>query len=738
MERRNELTDHDMVNQLYIAATYGNGQLRMEQLMENIDISELTSRLIKSTDVQDIAMLIKALNFIYNETTLDSPVSDELYDELVERYKDAGGMDSVIGTDRMTMDSEELHVSHHKYPELRGSLSKIHFIYSDEIPNNDSRKSLEMYYDTIQRSLINKGKEIPASVTACCDLKYDGVSQVFECEYDKIAKVLTRYKVTENLGKDVTAIYRVGNFKLDIPDCFKALPKYGVKTECYMKKTAFEKFQQDYGNKGCNRRTAVTSIMNKSEELISPDDIQYISVQPFQIATTIKVEEPIPGWTYCGIINDRYQYIHTEGAIFKNVLFNNKGSFLTSIQSTIPEIRELANQQEIPIDGVVITLLNSTIIDTVGRKDDINQFQIAYKLSAGIDKTTVTGVTFQVGPITGAITPVLQVFPVTINGATISNATLSNVRKMKSLNLHIGDEVVITYDIIPKVSKDSTCKESTGDAINAPTNCPICGEPLQYNEMYDLCYCGNPNCKSKIPGKILNYVGKLGIMGFGKQTINDLVNAGVLHGIEDLYRMPYFKDQILAIPGYGAQSYINLYKCVSARTAVYPHELIGALGINGLGLKRMHLICQHIPFTEFINDPKGCYDDLVRIPGVGANRAKDLTEGLVEHHNTLLYLAGILTIKEYPNEDYEYAVTFSGIRDADFEKFLESNRIQVSDGWNNSIKLVIVPDGEHGETTKIKKAKERGVGIMAISTAKKRFNYTKRGRMVRNGEEVTR
>ena len=691
MERRNELTDHDMVNQLYIAATYSNGQLHMEQLTENIDIGELASRLIDSTDVQDIAKLIKALNFIYNETTLDSPVSDELYDELVERYKDVGGMDNVIGTDRMTMDSEELHMSHHKYPELRGSLSKIHFIYSDEIPANDSRKSLEMYYDTVQRALTNKGKEIPASVTAYCDLKYDGVSQVFECEYDEIAKVLTRYKVTENLGKDVTAIYKAGDFKLNIPDCFKALPKYGVKTECYMKKTAFEKFQRDYGNKGCNRRTAVTSIMNKSEELISPDDIQYISVQPFQIATTVKVEEPIPGWTYCGIINDRYQYIHTEGSIFKNILFNNKGSFLTSIQSAIPEIRELARQQEIPIDGVVITLLNSTIIDTVGRKDDINQFQIAYKLSAGIDKTTVTGVTFQVGPITGAITPVLQVFPVTINGVTISNATLSNVRKMKSLNLHIGDEVVITYDIIPKVSKDSTCKESNGATLKAPTNCPICGEPLQYNEMYDLCYCGNPNS---------------------------------------------IADSILEL-GYGAQSYINLYKCVSARTAVYPHELIGALGINGLGLKRMHLICQHIPFTEFINGPKGCYDDLVRIPGVGVNRAKDLVEGLAKHHDTLLYLAGILTIKDYPNEDYEYAVTFSGIRDADFEKFLESNRIQVSDGWNNSVKLVIVPDGEHGETTKIKKAKERGVGIMAISTAKKRFGFTKRGRMVRNGEEVT-
>ena len=128
MERRNELTDHDIANQLFIAAIYGNGQLRMEQLMENIDIGELIVNLIKSTNIQDIAMLIKALNFIYNETTLDSPVSDELYDELVEHYKDIGGVDSVIGTDRMTVDSEELHVAHHKYPELRGSLSKIHFI----------------------------------------------------------------------------------------------------------------------------------------------------------------------------------------------------------------------------------------------------------------------------------------------------------------------------------------------------------------------------------------------------------------------------------------------------------------------------------------------------------------------------------------------------------------------------------------------------------------------------------
>lgn len=717
---------HDDVRRLFMATNYGANQLQIERIMEDTDISDLALQVLQASDLNDIADLIKALNFIYNDTSLTPPVSDEMYDKLVERYKDLDGPESLIGTDNNAKSIDDLSIAHHKYPELRGTLAKIHFIHSDEIPSGDSRKSLEMYYNSIINNVTNKGTTVPSSVTIVCDLKYDGVSQIFECEYDNIVKVLTRYKVAENLGKDVTTIYKLSEFKLNIPECFKSLPSYGVKTECYMTQEAFQRFNQDFGDKGCNRRTAVTSIMNKSEDLVTPSDIDYISIQPFQISTETKLNDVADGWCYCGMINDRHQYIRTSGAIIKNIAFHDRDTFLTSVQSSIPTIQEIASASGIPIDGVVITLLNQTFINALGRKDDVNQFQIAYKISAGTKKTTVTGVSFQVGPITGAITPVLQVDPVVINGTTITNVGLSNIRKMLMLKLHIDDEVLITYDIIPKVSKTSDCKESGNVAIDAPDTCPICNEPLQYNESHDLCFCNNPNCKSRIPGKILNYVRKLGIMGFGKQTINDLVYSDILHGIEDLYRMPYYRDQILSIPGYGSQSYINLYKCVSARTSVYPHELIGALGIPGIAFKRMRIICKYIPFHELVNCTDDLYDRLVMVPSVGEARARVLSEGLMSNHDTLLYLMGVLTIKEYPNTDYTFTVTFSGVRDIAFEKFLEANHIEVSDSWTNSVKLVIVPDGKLTNTTKTKKATEHGVEIMTLQTAKKHFGYTKR------------
>ena len=727
MEETMKISMDDQLKRLYFDSM-GKNSTDIESVLEDCDLEDMAEELLHYPNQSDpyftesLGRFIAVLNYIDEGTEIPVPVGDELYDQLLEIYKTIGGTDYTGISSYQEVASNEEKTGYHKYPEIRGTLGKVYFIWDNETPEGDARHSLEDYYYNVKRQMNALGKSMPKTIMIVCALKYDGTSQVFECEKGKIKRVLTRYKVELNLGKDITHVYEGSDFKLDIPDYFKKLPAYGVKTECYMKQDDFEKYKSDYGDTKCNRRSAITSIVNRSEERMDHALLKYISIRPFQISSETYIEipdwDPVKNpWYYCGVIANHHQWIWTGGRVTKCIDFTNPAEFLKIVNYNIPIIKDDALRNHIPIDGVVVTLLNDTIIEAVGRKNDRNVFQIAYKIPAGIAKTTIKDVVFQVGPATGTVTPVAILEPVVINGNTIRNATLSNFAKMEKLNLHIGDEVMIKYDIIPKLYKNETCNLSGGKRIVPPKKCPVCKESLTGNR------CENPNCPSKVGGKIYNYIRKLGIAGFGKQTVNDLVMLGVLHTIPDLYQLELHRDKILSSPGFGRVSFEHLVQSVNARRIVYPHEILGAVGIPDIATKTTKLICRQFSLVDLIANPDGITEKLVQIDGIGEKKAKKLEEGIRTYRDILLYLVTHLTLKEYPEENYSQTVTFTNVRDKDFEHFLKEHGVDVSESWVSKVSLVIAPDGKPVRSTKIKKAESAGVPVVPLEKAKEMFHY---------------
>ena len=84
---------------------------------------------------------------------------------------------------------------------------------------------------------------------------------------------------------------------------------------------------------------------------------------------------------------------------------------------------------------------------------------------------------FSVG-LLGKITPVAVVKPIKLKGNTISNIDLGHMSILESLNLREGCEVKVSYDIIPTLSVDDTCKSGKKPIIEPPVWCPVCNEPL--------------------------------------------------------------------------------------------------------------------------------------------------------------------------------------------------------------------------------------------------------------------
>ena len=670
---------------------------------------------------------LEVLRYIEEETSLDSVIDDATYDKLAEKYLSLTGR--AISTDIDVQASSSRPMKSHKYPELVGTLDKVHFIYEKDIPKKDSRHSLEEWMNSVLSKCQKSNIEIQ-NTTLASMFKYDGLSVVLECEKEKIVGAVTRRSTEENIGLDVTHIFKDHS---NVRDIFgDVLPEdvynhdFGVKTEVMMLTSQFEEFKKIVPKPPKHRRSAVSMIINSLEESYDPRWFDYLTIPALQISIDHEISAP-SDWLHAGIINGRHMYIKTSNMIssLSNTLTTDPISesvdwFLDMTESVNnPLLMGESTELGIPIDGNVITITNPEIIELLGRKNSINKFQVAFKFPAGVKKTILLGVDFQVGPIAGNITPVARIEPVEIGGATIENVGLSNYAKVERLDLHIGDEVMIKYDIVPKLYKDETCKTLKTNKVILPHTCPICGSELDMST--DIIRCVNRDCESKLSGRITNYLNKIGVDGIGLNKVIDLIKMGVLHSIPDLYRLHEHRDTIINAPGYGEKSYTNMVKSINSKLVLYPHELLGSLGIPDIGRRIMKRVCKDITVGELVSDDPDVVLKMTSINGIGDKIATKICSGILHNRDTIDELMTFISLKPY-EEDVtpDHVILFTKVRDKAFEEFLKTKcNCEIASSFTKNVDILIAG----GESSKTKTAKERGVTILTLEEAKERFHY---------------
>ena len=712
----------------------------LEQSLTAVDLTTIGEMIIDDQPIgtlsQEDALFytLSIAQYVETDTVLESPISDELYDNLHAKYVELTGH-GIVGTNNTSGSNKP--VKHHKYPELRGSLGKVHFINSHDIPKKDSRKSYEDFLNGVSKKCNIYLKRIPVAYA----LKYDGLSAVFECVNDTIINVLTRKDTENNLGVDISHVFKTIRAKsllhpkIVIPDDIE----YGIKTEIYMTQENFDKFKTTLVKPPKNRRSAVSMILNTMEDEYNPEWVNYLTIMPLQIAVATKLDVPEIDFIGnsrvsnsvifpIGRCNDRFQYIVNTPQIIYDESIPDQ---LDILAIEIENIQYLADQQGIPVDGVVCTILDDDIIETLGRKENKNQFQIAYKIPAGVKKTTLIDVEFQVGPVAGTITPVAIVDPVVIMGNTINSPGLSNLAKLNRLDLNIGDEVCIKYDIVPTLYKDETCKKGTGKHIDPITHCPICGEPLNITDDLSQARCMNIDCPSKVSGKIYNFINKIGIPNIGLSTVELLVKRGFLETPADLYRLIERRNELITIPGFGATSVENMVKSISSKRSVYAHELFGSLGIPDVGRRTMKKITDDgsVQLMDLlIADNDIIIDKLSNIKGIGEATALKICYGVLTNKDLIHDLLRYIDIIAYEEDSTEYpeTVLFTKVRDPEFADYLKfTKQANVSDGYDKSVTIVIVPD-IGTRTSKVDKAIKDGKVVMSIHDAYTKFGYTGR------------
>lgn len=202
------------------------------------------------------------------------------------------------------------------------------------------------------------------------------------------------------------------------------------------------------------------------------------------------------------------------------------------------------------IDGVVYKLDDRAGQEQMGFVSRAPRWAIAHKFPAQEQTTTVEAIEIQIGR-TGAATPVARLQPVAVAGVVVSNATLHNADQIERLDVRVGDTVIVRRagDVIPEVVSVIADRRPAGTTPwRMPTRCPVCGSEIVREEGAAAWRCsGELSCPAQRKETIAHFASRraMDIDGLGGKYIETLVDADIVRGVADLYRIT--RDQLLQL-----------------------------------------------------------------------------------------------------------------------------------------------------------------------------------------------
>ncbi len=252
---------------------------------------------------------------------------------------------------------------------------------------------------------------------------------------------------------------------------------------------------------------------------------------------------------------------------------------------------------DIPSDGLVLVFDDIAYGKSLGRTAKFPRDAIAFKWADEVKETILKEIEWSPSR-TGLINPVAIFEPVELEGTTVSRASVHNISVMRALKLGIGDRITVykANMIIPQIADNLT----GSDSVEIPCTCPVCGEKTEIqavNEVQTL-YCVNPECPVKKIKALTLFVSRdaLNMDGLSEATLEKFVAEGFIRDYKDLFRLERYRDQIIAMEGFGEKSYDNLIASIeTARNTTLP-RLVYALGIANIGVAMAKVVCKHFDY----------------------------------------------------------------------------------------------------------------------------------------------
>jgi DNA ligase (NAD+) len=272
------------------------------------------------------------------------------------------------------------------------------------------------------------------------------------------------------------------------------------------------------------------------------------------------------------------------------------------------------------IDGIVIKLDDLARRERLGTTARAPRWALAFKFTAREKETVIEDIMVQVGR-TGVLTPVAVLRPVQIGGVTVTRATLHNREDLARKDVRVGDtvRVIRAGDVIPDVVARVPQKGARrGRPFAAPKVCPACGAEVIADGPFDRCPNGLA-CPAQLKGSIEHFGSReaLDIRGLGKETVELLVDRGLIRSVADLFSLQ--RDDLIGLERFASVSAANLLRAIDkARTTELWRFLYG-LGIPGVGTRTARDLADHFGSLEAVQ--RASEMELVEVEGIGPTMA---------------------------------------------------------------------------------------------------------------------
>ncbi|MDX1593456.1 MAG: NAD-dependent DNA ligase LigA [Gammaproteobacteria bacterium] len=376
------------------------------------------------------------------------------------------------------------------------------------------------------------------------------------------------------------------------------------------------------------------------------------------------------------------------------------------------------------IDGVVYKVDRRDWQADLGQVARAPRWALAHKFPAQEELTRLLGVDFQVGR-TGVLTPVARLEPVFVGGATVTNATLHNMDEIARKDVRIGDTVTVRRagDVIPEVvGVVASRRDGSERTVEPPEECPVCASALARDEDGPAIRCtGGLVCAAQRKQAIRHFASRtaMDIEGLGDKLVDQLVEAGLVATVADLYRLD--AATLAGLERMGEKSAENLVAALERSKATTLPRFLFALGIREVGESTAQALAARFGDLPALRDADA--EALQRVPDVGPVVANHVVAFFAEAHNREviddLLAAGVCWEAQEPAAEPEHAPlagrtlvltgTLESMTRADAKTRLQALGARVSGSVSKKTAFVVA-GSEPG--SKLDRAHELGVEVL--------------------------
>lgn len=442
--------------------------------------------------------------------------------------------------------------------------------------------------------------------------KIDGLSIALTYENGVLVRGATRGD--GEVGEDVTANLRT--IRRIPARLTEPLPRVIVRGEVYMPRESFAALveaQEQNGEKTFkNPRNAAAGSLRQKDPAVTRG--RNLDIFVFNLQRIVGDE----------ITGHDQSLTRMEQLGFPVIPFRRRTSSIEEVLEEIRRIGSIRRDLSFDIDGAVVKVDSFADRETLGSTSKFPKWAVAFKYPPEEKETTLLDVEINVGR-TGVLTPTGVFTPVQLSGSTVSRATLHNEEFIREKGLCIGDTVVLRKagDIIPEVVRVKAHLPGA-TVYEMPAVCPSCGAPAAREEDEAAWRCTNPLCPAQRLRNLIHFSSRdaMDIEGLGPAVVEQLVNAGLVQSVSDLYRL--HSEDVAALDRMGERSAENLLDAIERSKENDLFRVIFALGIRHIGQKAAKLLADR--FGEMDAILTAGEEELSAIDGFGEIMAQSVRQ----------------------------------------------------------------------------------------------------------------